>query len=144
MLGKLCHGSSRVTQGKLRQDREGWSWMDHFSGTTCGVIHSRIWLTHDWDQAKQAGAGPDRGEEESGNKQTIWLLNFMSTPLFLLSFFGYSPACAAHFVHFMPSGLTEMLPGRRKTKENPQLVLKTTTHCHCPHSVFPPLNSVFT
>lgn len=86
------------------------------------IIHNRIGLIQDSDKVKQAGAGPDKGEEESSHNLTIWLLILCLDPFFLLSFLAHSLCILSNH-----RAVTEMMPGGIKTKENSQLVLNTTT-----------------
>lgn len=54
------------------------------------------------DKAKQAGAGPDKGEEESSHNLTIWLSIYVSTPFSPFLSCPLSSMCCS-FVHVMQS-----------------------------------------
>lgn len=91
---------------------------DHSSDTTCGIIHSRIGSSQDWEEVQRAGADSDKGEEQSSHNLIVGFIILCLGSFILLSILGYLPACAAHFVHFDANrAVTETMQGRMKTKE---------------------------
>lgn len=103
-----------VTPGKVRQDREGLRIMGSFQGYD-------MWRYSQQDLIDSGlGGGKasrhklrQRRRRKQPQPNHLASVFYVSAVFFSFSFLGHSPACAAHFVHFLRI-VTEVMQGRTK------------------------------